>query len=125
RRDRGDPPDDGRRAGADAMSARAGRRKALAATVAVLAALMLLPAALGLFLSLFLFDAPGSESSPLTSALAAGLWLAPVLLVLAFVLAIRAFRAPLDRPLWPAAIALLVPPVWIGLLVVMIESVCG
>jgi len=106
------------------MSLPTGRRKVLAATVAVIAALMLVPAALGLFLSLFLFDAPGSESSPLTSTLVTGLWLAPVLFLLSIGLAIRTFRAPHDRALWPATILLIFPPAYIALLVLLIGSVC-
>jgi hypothetical protein len=65
----------------------------VAIVVGVLALLAVVPASGLIFISIFLFDAPGSERNSLVWALAGGFWLAPVACltsaVLAFVAAAR------------------------------------
>lgn len=60
--------------------------------MAAVAGLLLIPAVVVAGFSGFLFDAPGSERSPLTWALGLGLLLTPLLLMLAISYAVRGVR---------------------------------
>jgi hypothetical protein len=84
----------------------------------VLAALAFLPSLILPGLALFMFDAPGSETNPLNHLLALGLFSAPVLLIVAPLLAWTAFSAGNYRGT-RAAIGLLGLPVLIGCMLLL------
>jgi hypothetical protein len=101
----------------------AGRPVAIAA--GVLALLAVVPAAGLVFLSIFLFDAPGSVSNGLVWAIAWGFWMAPVACltsaVLAFVAAARRSWRWLGAAIaLPILLACYIIAMWLAL-----ASVCG
>jgi hypothetical protein len=91
--------------------------------VAMLAGLAILPASLMAFTTVFFFDAPGSEESPLTWLAAAAFWCAPVLLAFAAREGSWASRTEAVPRLW-RALTLLAAPAIVGGALLLLQLVC-
>jgi hypothetical protein len=63
------------------------------ALMAALCGLAVLPAGLLAFMTVFMFDAPGSQSIPFTWTLAGGFWAAPLILLFAAMRGLAAMRS--------------------------------
>jgi hypothetical protein len=97
----------------------------LGALAAVVSGLLLVPAAAAAMMSVFMFDAPGSGASPLTLALAAGLFAAPLLYAYAAAKGIQVSKDP-NRTGLVAALAVPVGVnVCLATLWFLIEKFCG
>jgi hypothetical protein len=93
--------------------------------VGTAATLLLIPALFAAAFSAFLFDAPGSERSPLTWALAIGLYVTPLFLVLAMSMAAQGFRTSDRRRILRSALFVAIPILYLGSVYAGIQGACG
>lgn len=108
-----------------ASTVRSRLKRIIAVVVGTLSAISLIASALGVFLSIFIFDAPGSMQNRLLWLIAPNLWLAPILFLRSAQLALGAYRSTSRRQLAFALAFLLTPIIAIGISVGLLEVFCN
>jgi hypothetical protein len=99
--------------------------KAMASIVIVMCGVLILPAFLAAMLSIFMFDAPGSESSTITVVLAFALVFSPFLFAAGLYFGIRALRHSSLHSLKIGSALLCLSVLTIGSLIWLLDAACG